>query len=95
MYISDHGESLGRMAYLHGMPYSLSTKKNKPTYHALWMSDGFAAQKGIKRDPFKKGGKRSVVFSQMITCSTPVWLNGRPNQRIPQRQNQDIFAPCR
>nr|VVV05638.1 Phosphoethanolamine transferase EptA [Aliivibrio wodanis] len=50
LYISDHGESLGENGlYLHGAPYMIAPKEQTHVPFYIWMSDGYANQKGINK----------------------------------------------
>ncbi|MEZ8647900.1 phosphoethanolamine transferase [Vibrio splendidus] len=93
MYISDHGESLGENGiYLHGMPYSLAPKEQTHVPMILWMSDGFAEQKGINQTCLRKAGKEQS-FSQDNLFDSLLGL--MDVQTKEYRENQDIFAACR
>ncbi|MGL4205206.1 MAG: phosphoethanolamine transferase [Aeromonadaceae bacterium] len=47
-YMSDHGESLGENnLYLHGAPYSMSPETQRHIPMLQWISEGFAAQRGL------------------------------------------------
>lgn len=93
MYISDHGESLGENGvYLHGMPYSLAPKEQTHVPMIMWMSDGFAEQKGINQTCLRKAGKEQS-FSQDNLFDSLLGL--MDVQTKEYRENQDIFAPCR
>ncbi|PTO88415.1 phosphoethanolamine transferase [Vibrio splendidus] len=93
MYISDHGESLGENGvYLHGMPYSLAPKEQTHVPMIMWMSDGFAEQKGINQTCLRKAGKEQS-FSQDNLFDSLLGL--MDVQTKEYRQNQDIFAACR
>ncbi|MEZ8204152.1 phosphoethanolamine transferase [Vibrio splendidus] len=93
MYISDHGESLGENGvYLHGMPYSLAPKEQTHVPMIMWMSDGFAEQKGINQTCLRKAGKEQS-FSQDNLFDSLLGL--MDVQTKEYRENQDIFAACR
>ncbi|MBY7729017.1 phosphoethanolamine--lipid A transferase [Vibrio splendidus] len=93
MYVSDHGESLGENGvYLHGMPYSLAPKEQTHVPMIMWMSDGFAEQKGINQTCLRKAGKEQS-FSQDNLFDSLLGL--MDVQTKEYRENQDIFAPCR
>jgi lipid A ethanolaminephosphotransferase len=93
MYISDHGESLGENGvYLHGMPYSLAPKEQTHVPMIVWMSDGFAEQKGINQTCLRKAGKEQS-FSQDNLFDSLLGL--MDVQTKEYRENQDIFASCR
>ncbi|OED84410.1 phosphoethanolamine transferase [Vibrio splendidus] len=93
MYISDHGESLGENGiYLHGMPYSLAPKEQTHVPMILWMSDGFAEQKGINQTCLRKAGKEQS-FSQDNLFDSLLGL--MDVQTKEYRENQDIFSACR
>ncbi|MBE8564979.1 phosphoethanolamine transferase [Vibrio sp. OPT20] len=93
MYISDHGESLGENGvYLHGMPYSLAPKEQTHVPMIMWMSDGFAEQKGINQTCLRKAGKE-LSFSQDNLFDSLLGL--MDVQTKEYRENQDIFAACR
>jgi len=93
MYISDHGESLGENGvYLHGMPYSLAPKEQTHVPMIMWMSDGFAEQKGINQTCLRKAGKEQS-FSQDNLFDSLLGL--MDVQTKEYRENQDIFASCR
>ena len=48
MYISDHGESLGKFGlYLHGTPFSIAPDVQKDVPFIVWMSKAFIDYKGI------------------------------------------------
>ncbi|PML56459.1 phosphoethanolamine transferase [Vibrio lentus] len=93
MYISDHGESLGENGvYLHGMPYSLAPKEQTHVPMILWMSDGFAAQKGISETCLRKAGKEQSFSHDNLFDSLLGLMDVQTNE---YRASQDIFAPCR
>ncbi|WP_299132763.1 phosphoethanolamine transferase [uncultured Vibrio sp.] len=93
MYVSDHGESLGENGvYLHGMPYSLAPKEQTHVPLIFWMSDGFAAEKGISDTCLRKAGKEQS-FSHDNLFDSLLGLMGVQTKEY--RENQDIFAPCR
>jgi lipid A ethanolaminephosphotransferase len=93
MYISDHGESLGENGvYLHGMPYSLAPKEQTHVPMIVWMSDGFAEQKGISQTCLRKAGKEQSFSHDNLFDSL---LGLMDVQTTEYRKNQDIFAPCR
>ncbi|WP_373943907.1 phosphoethanolamine--lipid A transferase [Vibrio chagasii] len=93
MYISDHGESLGENGvYLHGMPYSLAPKEQTHVPMIVWMSDGFAEQKGINQTCLRKAGKEQSFSHDNLFDSL---LGLMDVQTTEYRKNQDIFAPCR
>ena len=93
MYISDHGESLGENGvYLHGMPYSLAPKEQTHVPMILWMSDGFATEKGINETCLRKEGKEQSFSHDNLFDSL---LGLMDVQTKEYREEQDIFAPCR
>ncbi|UPR54011.1 phosphoethanolamine--lipid A transferase [Vibrio cyclitrophicus] len=93
MYVSDHGESLGENGvYLHGMPYSLAPKEQTHVPLIFWMSDGFAAEKGINDTCLRKAGKEQSFSHDNLFDSL---LGLMDVQTQEYRENQDIFAPCR
>ncbi len=48
LYVSDHGESLGEHGlFLHGMPYAIAPDVQTHVPMVLWLSDGFAAARGL------------------------------------------------
>lgn len=48
VYVSDHGESLGEHGlFLHGMPYAIAPDVQKRVPMLIWLSDGFAAGRGL------------------------------------------------
>ena len=48
IYVSDHGESLGEHGlFLHGMPFALAPDVQKRVPMFMWVSDGFAAARGL------------------------------------------------
>ncbi len=48
IYLSDHGESLGEGGlYLHGVPYPIAPATQLKVPMVMWMSPGFAAERGI------------------------------------------------
>jgi lipid A ethanolaminephosphotransferase len=48
LYVSDHGESLGENGlFLHGMPYAIAPREQTRVPTVLWLSHGFAADRGI------------------------------------------------
>ncbi len=48
LYMSDHGESTGKNGmYLHGIPYFMAPDEQTHIPAFIWVSKGFAAQKGI------------------------------------------------
>ncbi|CAH6854931.1 Phosphoethanolamine transferase [Vibrio chagasii] len=93
MYVSDHGESLGENGvYLHGIPYSLAPKEQTHVPMIVWMSDGFAEQKGISQTCLRKAGKEQSFSHDNLFDSL---LGLMDVQTSEYRENQDIFAPCR
>lgn len=50
-YVSDHGESLGEhRLFLHGVPWAIAPDVQTKVPMLMWMSDGFAAARGIDRE---------------------------------------------
>lgn len=48
LYVSDHGQSLGEGGYyLHGLPNSIAPKEQRDVPFLVWMSEGFAARRGL------------------------------------------------
>ena len=48
IYVSDHGQSLGEGGYyLHGLPNSVAPKEQRDVPFLVWMSEGFAARRGL------------------------------------------------
>ncbi|WP_434763568.1 phosphoethanolamine transferase [Vibrio fortis] len=93
IYISDHGESLGENGiYLHGMPYSLAPKEQTHVPMMVWMSDGFAEQKGINQTCLRKAAKEQNFSHDNLFDSL---LGIMDVETSEYRENQDIFAPCR
>jgi lipid A ethanolaminephosphotransferase len=46
--VSDHGESLGENnLFLHGIPYAIAPKEQTEVPMVMWMSDGYAAARGL------------------------------------------------
>ncbi len=48
LYVSDHGESLGENGlFLHGVPYAIAPKVQTRVPMVLWLSQGFAVDRGV------------------------------------------------
>ena len=58
----------------------------------LWMSDGFAEQKGINQTCLRKAGKEQSFSHDNLFDSL---LGLMAVQTKEYRASQDIFAPCR
>lgn len=55
IYVSDHGESLGENGlYLHGIPYAIAPDTQTRVPMVMWLSPGFAAERGIDVDCMKR-----------------------------------------
>lgn len=51
IYVSDHGQSLGEGGYyLHGLPNSVAPKEQRDVPFLVWMSEGFAASRGLTEE---------------------------------------------
>ncbi|GAA5075253.1 phosphoethanolamine transferase [Lysobacter panacisoli] len=55
IYVSDHGESLGENGlYLHGVPYAIAPDTQTRVPMVMWLSSGFAADRGVDLDCMKR-----------------------------------------
>jgi len=92
IYLSDHGESTGEGGYyLHGIPYFMAPEEQIHIPMLLWISDGFAARKGIELSCLRK--KSTEKLSHDNFSHTLIGLLDIETSYY--QKNEDITAGCR
>lgn len=67
VYVSDHGESLGEhRLFLHGVPWAIAPDVQTKVPMVMWMSDGFAAARGIDRACLGERAKQPVSHDHLF-----------------------------
>jgi lipid A ethanolaminephosphotransferase len=92
LYVSDHGESLGENGlYLHGLPWLLAPDTQTRVPMLAWLSDGFAAGRGVDRTCLAQ--RRHEPFSHDHLFHSVLGLFDVRTQVYAREL--DLFAPCR
>ena len=67
IYISDHGESLGRYdIYLHGLPYAMAPDSQKHIAAIFWLGDSFKIDEKSLRDKSAKQFSQDNLFHTIL-----------------------------
>ncbi|MBC7989323.1 MAG: phosphoethanolamine--lipid A transferase [Luteimonas sp.] len=67
IYVSDHGESLGENGlFLHGMPYAIAPDTQTKVPMVLWLSSGFAADRGIDTSCLRREAKAPASHDNLF-----------------------------
>jgi lipid A ethanolaminephosphotransferase len=92
IFMSDHGESLGEKGvYLHGLPYAIAPKEQTSVPFLLWMSDGFAANRGLNLECLR-GQLTEKSYSHDNLFHTVLGL--LDVKADTYRKDMDAFAAC-
>ncbi|MFS1150589.1 phosphoethanolamine transferase, partial [Enterococcus faecalis] len=93
VYISDHGESLGALGlYLHGTPYKFAPDDQTRVPMQVWMSSGFAKEKGMNLDCLQqKAANTRYSHDNLFSSMLGIW---DVNTAVYE-QSLDIFSQCR
>lgn len=67
LYVSDHGESLGESGlFLHGVPYAIAPRVQTKVPMVLWLSRGFAADRGLDLDCLRARARRPASHDDLF-----------------------------
>ncbi|MFO1328480.1 MAG: phosphoethanolamine--lipid A transferase [Rubrivivax sp.] len=92
LYVSDHGESLGENnLFLHGVPYAIAPDVQTRVPMLMWLSDGFAAGRGIDLACLRQRATQPAAHDHLFHTVLGL-LDVRTQIYAP---DWDLGAPCR
>lgn len=91
LYVSDHGESLGEGGlYLHGVPYAIAPKTQIKVPMVLWLSNGFAASRGLDRACLQRIASEPASHDNLFPSVLGLMQVATPEADA----DFDLFTPC-
>jgi len=91
IYVSDHGESLGEGGlYLHGVPHAIAPETQMKVPMVMWMSPGFAADRGIDMRCMRKNADAPASHDNLFHSVLGLM---QVSTRAYDRR-RDLFANC-